>query len=237
MGKNTIVVCGHGPGISDAMARRFGRAGHPVAIIARNGERLNKAASALKAEGITVEPFIADLGDVEAVKATIEAVRSTLGPIEILHWNAFNDIDGDLLSLQPDHLRDSLNVRVIGYLAAVQASLADLEVNGGAVLATSGIMAFDLPEIDAMASRYAALAIPAAAQHKANGILRHTLDPRGIFVGEVIVNGFVKGTPGASVQIATIDPNDVAETFWSQLAARTDHSVVFNGATTAQSQS
>ncbi|HNN96996.1 MAG TPA: short-chain dehydrogenase, partial [Pseudomonadota bacterium] len=32
--QRTIVVAGHGPGISDAVARRFGREGFSVAIVA-----------------------------------------------------------------------------------------------------------------------------------------------------------------------------------------------------------
>ncbi|MDB4932083.1 MAG: hypothetical protein JWM10_4567, partial [Myxococcaceae bacterium] len=31
--KPTILVCGHGTGISDAVARRFGREGFAVAIV------------------------------------------------------------------------------------------------------------------------------------------------------------------------------------------------------------
>ncbi|CDH26174.1 hypothetical protein [Xenorhabdus bovienii] len=30
--KHTILICGYGPGISHAVARRFGKAGHPVAL-------------------------------------------------------------------------------------------------------------------------------------------------------------------------------------------------------------
>ncbi|WP_411754614.1 hypothetical protein [Serratia sp. (in: enterobacteria)] len=41
--KNTLLICGHGPGISHAVARRFDKVGHPVALIARNVQRLAKA--------------------------------------------------------------------------------------------------------------------------------------------------------------------------------------------------
>ncbi len=43
----TILVCGHGPGISDAVARRFGREGFAVALVARNAERLAAAVASL----------------------------------------------------------------------------------------------------------------------------------------------------------------------------------------------
>lgn len=224
--KNTIVICGYGPGISNSVARRFGKAGHPVAIVARNGERLARAVSTLEAEGIAATAFTADLGNVASVRDTIDAIRTKLGPIGILHWNAFSAVEGDLLTTTPAELQTSFDVRVAGFIAAVQASLADLEANKGAVLATSGIMALDRPDINAFAVDFGALAITVAAQHKAVGILAHTLAPRGVFVGEVIVNGFVKGTEGAFERNATIDPDEVAEAFSNLLESRTEHSVV-----------
>src|SRR5690606_12027547 len=124
----------------------------------------------------------------------IADVRAVLGPIGILHWNAFLDIEGNLLSAPLSDLSKSFEIRVASYIAAVQASLVDLEANKGSVLVTSGIMALDEPRIDSFATDYAALAIGVAAQHKATGILAHTLAPRDVHVGEVIVNGFVEGT-------------------------------------------
>src|SRR3954451_7970632 len=83
--KRTIVVCGHGPGISDAVARKFGKEGFAVAIVARNAERLTAAAASLTAAGITAKGFPCDLGDPEAVRALIRKVRTDLGPINVLH--------------------------------------------------------------------------------------------------------------------------------------------------------
>lgn len=224
--KKTILICGHGLGISDAVARRFGRAGYPVAIVARNAERLESAAAALEAEGIRARAFPGDLSDAGSVGSIVEKVRNDFGPIEILHWNAFLPVEGDLLSASSDDLRRSLEVRLVSFIAAVQASLPDLEASKGAVLATSGIMAFDWPGIDAFATGYGLLAISAAAQHKASGIMAETLAPRGVFAGEVVVNGFVKGTDGAFSQDAMLEPGDIAETFWNLFVARSEHSVI-----------
>lgn len=225
--KHTIIICGYGPGISDAVARRFGKAGHPVAIVARNTRRLADGVAALEAEGIKARAFVADLGDVEAVRRTITDVRTALGPIGIVHWNAYSNIDGDLLSTAPADLSQSLTLRVVGYVAAVQASLADLEKNQGAILATSGVMAFYGPKIDIFAKDFGVLAISVAAQHKATGLLAQTLAPRGIYVGEVVVNGFVKGSEGATHHDATVEPKYIADQFWNLNATHKTHSVIF----------
>lgn len=91
-------------------------------------------------------------------------------------------------------------------------------------------MALDEPRIDAFATDYAALAIGVAAQHKATGILAHTLAPRDVHVGEVIVNGFVEGRPGGVGKSGTVAPADIAEQFWELHTARQVHSVIVGGA-------
>ncbi len=73
--KPTILVCGHGPGISDAVARRFGREGFAVAIVARNAERLKAAAEALSGAGLTAKAFPCDLGDPKAVLAIAKSAQ------------------------------------------------------------------------------------------------------------------------------------------------------------------
>src|SRR6478735_7730153 len=138
----TIVICGYGVGISEAVARRFAKEGYRVAIVARNAERLNSAAHKLAAEKVDVKAFPCDVGDVDAVKKLIADVQASLGPIKVLHWNAYTSGAGDLKSASADDLRAVLNVTVHGLLATVQAVLPDLKAQGGALLVTGGGFAF-----------------------------------------------------------------------------------------------
>jgi short-subunit dehydrogenase len=48
----TIIVCGHGPGISDAVAKKFGAEGFSVALVARSADKLTAAVAALEAKGV-----------------------------------------------------------------------------------------------------------------------------------------------------------------------------------------
>ena len=41
--QKTIIVCGHGPGISDAVANKFGGEGFQVALVARSADKLEQA--------------------------------------------------------------------------------------------------------------------------------------------------------------------------------------------------
>jgi NADP-dependent 3-hydroxy acid dehydrogenase YdfG len=133
-----------------------------------------------------------------------------------VHWNAYTGGAGDLTTASTDELRAVLNVTVHGLIAAVQASLPDLKANKGAVLVTGGGFAFYDPNVDAAATQFkaAGLAIGKAAQHKTVGLLQKALENDGVYVGEVVVTGLVKGTAFDSGN-ATLEASTIAEKFWS----------------------
>ncbi|MEO7733420.1 MAG: SDR family NAD(P)-dependent oxidoreductase [Kofleriaceae bacterium] len=218
----TILVCGHGPGISDAVARQFGAQGFSVALVARSADKLAAAAEALCALGITAKAFPADLGDPAAVTELVARVRDSLGPITVVHWNAYAGGAGDLTTASPAELRASLDVGVIGLVTAVQAALPDLQAQQGAVLVTGGGLSFYDDKIDALAVSWGAmgLAITKAAQHKLVGVLGARLAKDNIYVGEVVVLGSVKGT-AFDAGNATIEASRVAARFWELYEART----------------
>jgi NADP-dependent 3-hydroxy acid dehydrogenase YdfG len=227
--KRAIIVCGHGPGISDAVARRFGRAGHPVAIVARNADRLLAAAKTLAAEGIAAKAFPCDLADVEAVRRLVGEVRGALGPIGVVHWNGYAGGGGDLLTAKPAELRAVLDISVLGLVTVVQAALPDLEAEKGAVLVTGGGLSTYDPQVDAMAVQWGSmgLAIGKAAQHKTVGLLHQQLKPKGVYVGEVVVAALVKGTAFDQGN-ATLEPSAVADRFWELAQKRSEATVTIS---------
>lgn len=223
MSKGTIVVCGHGSGISDAVARRFGREGHAVALVARNADRVKAAAEALAKEGITAGAFPTDLSQPDLVRGMIRDVKRTLGPIGVVHWNAYAFGAGDLTKDAVESLDPVLHVSVHGLIAATQEALPDLEAQKGSVLVTGGGFAFYDPRVDGFAVQIGAmgLAIGKAAQHKTAGLLHVALAPRGVYVGEVVVVGSVKGTTFDRGQ-ATLEASTVAQRFWDLHTSRTE---------------
>jgi NADP-dependent 3-hydroxy acid dehydrogenase YdfG len=226
--KPAVIVCGHGPGISDAVARKFGREGHPVAIVARNSERISAAAQTLGAAGVTAKAFPCDLGQPDAVRRLVGQVRDALGPIGVVHWNAYAHGAGDLTTAKTAELRSVLDVTVHGLLAAVQTALPDLKAEKGAVLVTGGGFAFYDPNIDSAATSWGAqgLAIGKAAQHKTVGLLHQKLKTDGVYVGEVVVLGLVKGTAFDSGN-ATLEPAAIADKFWELYQGRSEATVNF----------
>ena len=222
----TIVVCGYGVGISDAVARRFGKEGYRVAAVARNADRLAGAVDKLSKAGIEAKAFPCDLGDSDAVRKLVSDVGASFGPIKVLHWNAFSGAAGDLKTASTADLRNVLDVTVNGLIAATQSALPALKATGGAVLVTGGGFAFYDPSVDAAATQWGAagLAIGKAAQHKTVGLLSKALNGDGVYVGEVVVTGIVKGTAFDSGN-ATLEASTIADKFWELFKARDTVSV------------
>ena len=191
----TLLVCGYGSGIADAVAHRFGSEGFQVGIVARNLGKLATACQSLKDRGVAAEAFAADLGQPDATTRIVSAAREKLGPITALHWNVASGAAGDLLVADTDAIRSALDVAVPSLIAAVQAAYPDLKSERGAVLITTGGLGLLDPQMDLMAVRASmmGIAVANAAKHKLAGLLAERIKQDGIYVGEVIVAGLVKG--------------------------------------------
>src|SRR5579862_9619381 len=132
----TIIIVGAGPGVSTAVAEKFGAEGFSVALIARNRQRLDSAVEALGHKGITASAFPADAADPTGLRSAIDSVRAQLRPISILHWNVFGGGEaGDLAVTDLAIVRGLFDIAIVGLLAAVRESLPDLRSSKtGAVL-------------------------------------------------------------------------------------------------------
>ena len=111
----TIVVVGFGPGISTAVAEKFGAEGFSVALVARDEARLATGVAALEVRGVTAVAIPADASDPAAVRAAIDKARAALGPITVIHWNAYGGTEaGDLMAVDPAAVRTVFDVAIIG---------------------------------------------------------------------------------------------------------------------------
>ena len=220
----TIVIFGFGTGISGAVAEKFGAEGFSVAIVARNEANLAAGVSALSAKGIAAAAFAADAGDPAAIRAALGKVRAKFGPIAVIHWNAYGGAEaGDLATVNSAAVRGVFDVAVIGLLAAVQEALPDLKsAKDGAVLVTNGAFGELSEQMDAYAvgSKAMGLALANAAKHKLVGLLSQRLKDDGVYVGEVMVAGVIKGTRFDSGASDAIKASTIADKFWELYKGR-----------------
>jgi NAD(P)-dependent dehydrogenase (short-subunit alcohol dehydrogenase family) len=220
----TILIVGYGPGISNAVAEKFGASGFSVALVGRTQDKLVAGAKALRAKGLDAAALVADAGDPVAIREAVGKARSTFGPIAVIHWNAYGgDQAGDLIATDAAGLHSVFDVAVVGLIAAVQEALPDLKATEGAVLVTNGAFADNTPQMNELAAQWKAmgLALGNATKHKLVGLLAQRLKTEGVYVGEVMVVGMIKGTRWDRGQ-ATIEGATVAQRFWELYQARGD---------------
>lgn len=217
----TIIVCGYGTGISDAVANKFGGEGFQIALVARSADKLEKARVALQTRGIQAAAFPTDLSDPSAAKGVVKRVTSQLGPVTAIHWNAYANAAGDVLTADAAALRTVFDVAVTSLVLTVQQALPDLKAAKGAVLVTNGGLGLFDPKVDAAAVQWNSmgLAIANSAKYKLIGLLTEKLRADEITVGEVVVLGLVKGTAWDTGN-ATVEPGAVADAFWKIYSQR-----------------
>jgi len=223
----TIVIVGFGPGVSTAVAEKFGAAGFSVALIARSQSRLAAGVEALKAKGVAAAGFPADAGDPAAIRGAIAKARSELGPIAVLHWNASTGRGlGDLMVVEPISMKNAFDVAIVGLLSAVQEALPDLkQAADGAVLVTNGAYGDLNPVVDAFAitRNTEGVALANAAKGKLVGLLAARLKAEGVFVGEVTIAAVVRAGIERDIPgIPMIDGEVVADAFWRLYKSRGD---------------
>lgn len=192
------VILGYGPGLGAAVAEGFAQAGFGLALIARDAEKLARAAAAYTERGIETYSFAADAGDTTALSNALDLLHRRLGDPEILVYNAAAWRTGPVLALSPEALEDDFRICVSGALAAVRAVAPAMAAAGrGTILLTGGGFALyptaSAPSLSIGKAGLRALALMLAAE----------LAPQGVNVATITIMGTIaEGTPFAPARIA-----------------------------------
>ncbi|MDH6221084.1 SDR family oxidoreductase [Streptomyces pseudovenezuelae] len=185
----TFALVGAGTGLGLATARRFGVAGHAVALIARNPERLEEMTAELARDEIQACGFPADVLDIESLTTALHAAETTLGPIEILQYSPVPRADfmKPVLDTSADDLDAPLSFSVKGPVTAVHAVLPGMrELGRGTLLFVNGSSAVrPNPNV-------AGTSIAFAAESAYASMLHDALTAENIHVAQLIVPGAIR---------------------------------------------
>lgn len=113
-------IIGGGPGLGLGLARRFAREGFRVGLITRRQQTINELTDQLRSDGYALAGLVADIADFAALKVAMDGLTQTLGPPDVLIYNAAGYGSGNGLQQDPERLMDDLRVSVGGFLLAVQ---------------------------------------------------------------------------------------------------------------------
>ncbi|MEU9841934.1 SDR family NAD(P)-dependent oxidoreductase [Actinomadura sp. NPDC048032] len=194
------VVIGAGPGIGQAVARRFAREGYPIALVARGDETLRAAARAVEPSGVPVVTLAADCADEDALRAALDRAVAEHGLPDVVVYNAAivqADAPGELSARA--HL-EAWGVNVVGAHTAAAHLAPEMARRGsGSILITGG-----MPEPK---WQYTSLSLGKAGVRTLVRVLDQRYGDAGVHAASVTVDGPV--APGTD-----FDPDDIAEHYW-----------------------
>lgn len=110
------IITGGGGGIGGAVCRRFAAEGASVAVFDVNGEAAAAVGDAIAEAGGTALAVTADITDLAAVTAAVEATANKLGAIAILVNNAGWDLFCPFLKTEPAFWRKVIDINLVGAL-------------------------------------------------------------------------------------------------------------------------
>jgi NAD(P)-dependent dehydrogenase (short-subunit alcohol dehydrogenase family) len=182
-----VVISGVGPALGTTLARRCAEAGADLVLAARTVERLDDVAKQITDLGRRAVSVGTDITDENQVNNLVQETLKAYGKVDVLINNAFK-----VPSMKPfanttfDHIRDTLELTVLGALRLIQGFTPALtEAKGSIVNVNSMVVRHSDPKQGAY--KMAKSALLAMSQSLAS-----ELGPQGIRVNSVLP-GYIWG--------------------------------------------
>lgn len=133
------IICGVGPGNGMAIARKFAGSGFDLALLARDGRKLDGYAKELKGAGGKIKTVPADFSNVLEAEFRVGEAASKLGGVDVLVYNASLFRTENWHDLRPSDLMSEIAVGAGSAYAAFRAAGERMrKAGGGAIVATGG---------------------------------------------------------------------------------------------------
>jgi NAD(P)-dependent dehydrogenase (short-subunit alcohol dehydrogenase family) len=146
----TVFVTGGGSGINLGVASNFAALGAHLAICGRSKERLDQAASQLRALNRHVDgkvlPVAADVRDPAALGAAFERTEAELGPMDVLVAGAAGNFICPAEELSPNGFRTVIEIDLLGAFHASRLGFEQLKKTRGSLIYISAPQA-SVPQV------------------------------------------------------------------------------------------
>ena len=231
----SIAVFGAGPGLGQAVARRYAREGYAVTLVGRRAEPLDRLARDLASAGATAHVITSDLADTCATPRLAERIRAKAGDLDAFYYAPTpNTGFVSAAKLTPQRAEKFMPLIFYTMLALVQEFLPPmLEQGDGAILtAQGGSTVHGLPNMSGPSPAQ-------AAQRNYLQALHAEVAGKGVYVGMLYVGAAIENSAfhteleqaraaGEPVwEMPTVDPEYLAGLLWTMHAAKGQREAVY----------
>ncbi len=137
------VITGGSAGVGRATATEFARNGYDVALLARDPERLETAATELRRHGVQALPIPTDVADADAVEAAASRVEAELGPIDVWVNVAMATVFAPVDKLTAAEFERGTRVTYLGQVHGTMAALRRMRPrNRGTIVHVGSALAY-----------------------------------------------------------------------------------------------
>jgi short-subunit dehydrogenase len=223
-----IAIFGAGPGLGQALARRYAQEGYAVTLVARRSEPLLELAKELGRAGATAHVITADLSNTTATPRLADQIRAKTGELDAFYY-APTPGTGFVpaAELTPQHAEQFMPLVFYTMLALVQEFLPHmLDQRDGAILtAQGGSTVQGLPNMSGPSPAQ-------AAQRNYLQALHAEVAGHGVYVGMLYIGAAIEHSAfhdelerakaaGQPVwDMATVGPEHLAELLWTMHRAK-----------------
>ena len=214
-----IVIFGAGPGISQGVARRFGKEGFRIALAARSESNLKGLVNDLKKENIDATYAVCDVSDEISLKKALSEIRQSAGHAEMILYNAAAISVRDILDQDWETIKSTVDVSAGGYFNLMKAVLPYcLANNTGKLFATGGGFALQGDPL------WTSLSVGKAALRNLVQAFQKRAEGTNVHVAQLTVCGYVNS------QDKKYNPESIAEQYWklfNQKSGEFEHEIIY----------
>jgi NAD(P)-dependent dehydrogenase (short-subunit alcohol dehydrogenase family) len=178
------LVTGAAHGIGRVIAQRLASEGAAVAVLDLDGEGAEATAAMIREAGGQAFAGRADITDMDAIAAAVEAAEAALGPVGILVNNAAYTAAGDLEGISLDAWHREIDVNVNGTYHCLRALLPKMaERKAGVVVniaSVNGVRYFGNPAYSAAKAALINLTQSVASEYGRLGIRCNAILPGSV---------------------------------------------------------
>ncbi len=134
-----VVITGAGAGVGRACADEFARHGYDVALLSREPDRLQRAASEIRtAYNVKTLSLPTDVADAAAVEAAATEVENNLGPIDVWVNVAMATVFAPVSMLSPEEIERGTKVTYLGQVHGMMAALSRMRTRNRGTIVNVG---------------------------------------------------------------------------------------------------